>query len=137
MAAVNVTLVGLGNGEPFTFVGMASLTGLGVGGGPILPPSSPGHPSHPIYPGEHPEHPIVLPPDKPDVPPPGIWPGPGDPDYPAGPHPEHPIVIPPPQNPGEPPIPPGTLIEWKAYWSPETGWIVLGHPNVPHPSPSR
>jgi hypothetical protein len=58
-----------------------------------------------------------LPPDPP------WWPG----------HPEHPI---PPIVWPEPPAPPGTLIEWKAAWSPQTGWVVVGVPNVPHPSPA-
>lgn len=130
MAAINVTLVGMGNGEPFTFIGLASLTGLGVGGGPIIPPDKP-----PIDPGLHPEHPIVLP-KPPQVPPPSIWPpGPGI-DFPS-----HPIVIPPPVDPGQPPIQPGSLITWKAVWVPpavtggDGSWMILGTPNVPHPAP--
>lgn len=70
-------------------IGEASYTGLGIGGGPIVPP-----------PG-----------DKPPRPPVGIWPGPGDPDYGPGPHPSHPISLPgdpwwpkPPET--VPPIPP-------------------------------
>lgn len=100
MAAVPITLVGIQTGEDgksqnVTIVGMASLTGLSVGGGPVTPP--PG-----IWPGPgplpHPEHPIVIPPEKPEKPPVGIWPGPG-----PLPHPEHPIVLP------DPPteVPPG------------------------------
>jgi hypothetical protein len=63
------------------------------------------------------------------------------------PHPEHPIpptVWPnPPGQPGQPPEGGGEgdrqkLIEWKAAWSPQTGWIVVGVPNdqinVPTPS---
>lgn len=120
MAAVPVTIVGIlttdGGSTNATMVGMASLTGLGVGGGPIVPPSD-----------AHPEHPIVLPPDKPSVPPPSIWPpGPGI-DFPS-----HPIVLPPPGN----PIAPGTLIEWKAVWTEDKGWFIVGVPNVPHPAPS-
>lgn len=134
MAAINVTLVGLGNGEPFTFVGLASLTGLGVGGGPILPPEGPG--TWPPQRPPHPSHPIVTPPpgagEKPPVPPPSIWPpGPGI-DFPS-----HPIVIPPPVDPDKPPvIPPGSLITWTPVWTPDDGWQVIGIPNVPHPSPS-
>jgi hypothetical protein len=67
-----------------------------------------------------------------------------------------PIVIPPEQvPPGSPPWvshpipptvwpnPPGEtperekLIEWKSAWSPTTGWIVVGVPNVPTPTPSN
>jgi hypothetical protein len=123
-------------------------------GGP--PPGiwpSPGHPAHPIAPGgappgiwggtppnyvdiggpgpqPHPEHPIVLPPGTPKPPlgiwsepiiPPGIWGGPplqiwGDPILPA-----------------EPP----KIIDWHAAWTPSTGWIVVGIPNVPAPTPSQ
>jgi hypothetical protein len=71
---------------PVTFVGEAWYTGLGVGGGPILPPSggAPVFPAHPIvppggYPPEggqppHIEHPIVLPPEQPPELPPGTPP---------------------------------------------------------------
>jgi len=121
MAAVEVVISGLlyhgksGAGTPVTIVGIAGLSGLEVGGGPIIPPPAqqppgvptfpisgppgidfpdkPGYPpvvgGGPIYPsGDHPAHPIVipLPPD-------------------SGLHPEHPIVIPdptPPTQPGEP-----------------------------------
>jgi hypothetical protein len=128
-----------------------------VPGGP--PPGiwpSPGYPAHPISPGGpppgiwpspgHPTHPIA-----PGGAPPGIWHSPG---YPA-----HPIVIPPeelpPWWPGSPahpipptvwPTPPGgetppegerqKLIEWKTAWSPTTGWILVGVPNIPAPTPS-
>lgn len=55
---------------PATLVGYAYITGLGIGGGPIIPDSD-----------AHPEHPIVLPPI--DI---------GPPDQP----PEDPTVIKPP-----------------------------------------
>lgn len=138
MAAVNVTLVGSAyidgsaTAVPVTIVAEAYYTDLTVGGGPIIPEP----PVEPPVCDPHPEHPIVLPPDKPDVPPPSIWPGPGDPDFPAGPHPEHPIVIPPPIDGGELPIEPGSLIEWHAVWTPDRGWFVVGIPQVPHPAPS-
>ena len=70
MAAVPVIINGVlmpkGRGAqdkpvPAVFIGYASIQGLSVGGGPIIPPG----PDDP-----HPEHPIVLPPDPPiDVPP--------------------------------------------------------------------
>jgi hypothetical protein len=72
-----------------TFLGYASIFGLGVGGGPIVGPpdgggggdGQPGHPEHPIFyppiisgpPGPWPTPPIVIPvpPDTPNIPPPG------------------------------------------------------------------
>src|SRR5215469_14354807 len=66
--------------EAVTIVGYAWVTGLGVGGGPVLPPPTPGEPPHP-------EHPIVLPPAQ------------------GGPHPEHPIVLPEPPDISPPDIP--------------------------------
>jgi hypothetical protein len=111
MAVVPVTIVGLetsddGTSKNVTIVGMASLTGLSVGGGPILPPDKP--PLPPWWPG-HPEHPIppvvgggpILPPDQlpPGVSPPDP-PKPGDPvtplpPPPGGGWPVHGIVPPP------------------------------------------
>ena len=71
----------------------------------------------------HPEHPIVIP--DPGEPPLGIWgPLPG--------FPTPPIVIPPPVTPERP-----KLIDWKAAWTPTTGWIVVGIPTVPVPTPSK
>lgn len=130
MAAVNVTingvicdLYGRTITGPVKVVGEMMYSDRVIGGGPIFP-------------------------QPPEEKPPGIWPGPGDPDYPAGgPHPEHPIVIPPnkpdvppdtiwpgpgdPDFPGGPhpehpivlpppgnPIQPGTLVNWKAVWVP-------------------
>lgn len=93
---------------PIKLVGSAMLTGLGVGGGPIIPPDGGGiqppsdaHPSHPIaLPGDpwwgqdlHPAHPIVIPPgwgEGPPVDPPptgGIKPPPPDGGW--GYHPEY------------------------------------------------
>lgn len=149
MAAVPVTIVGIlttdSGSSNATMVGMASLTGLGIGGGPLPGGEHPAHPiapggerpAHPIAPGgERPAHPIAPggPPPRPEhpieLPPPSIWPpGPGI-DFPS-----HPIVIPPPVGPGTP-IPPGTLITWKTDWNEEDGWHIVGYPNVPHPSPS-
>ena len=63
MAMVPITINGVAYPKnkkdppmPVTIVGYAWITGLGVGGGPIIPPKPP-------MPGDpHPEHPIVLPP---------------------------------------------------------------------------
>jgi hypothetical protein len=154
MAAVPVTLVGIltsedGGSVNVTFNGIASLAGLGVGGGPS-PGGPPPHVEHPIPPvvgggpiyppggggglppwaPGHPEHPI----------PPTVWPNPPPagganppwwPGYPA--HPIPPMVWP------EPPIIEGPArIEWKTTWSPDQGWQVVGiiTPDVPHPTPS-
>ena len=95
MAAVEITISGVlydklnRTTQNVVLIGEASLTGVGVGGGPIIPPGQPpgsgAHPSHPIaLPGDpwwggdlKPTHPIMLPgmpgwPDPPpQVPPPG------------------------------------------------------------------
>jgi hypothetical protein len=132
----------------------------------IIPPDSiaPGVPAHPIYipvypmhpivippgwlGGGKPEHPIVLPPPLPEhpivIPPDAVAPG----------VPAHPIVIPPPllgmwggaNEPFPtppiflPPMAPGErpkLIEWVIGWSEDTGWVVVGVPNVPVPTPGK
>jgi hypothetical protein len=103
----------------------------------VIPPGwlGDGKPEHPIVlPPVRPEHPIVIPPDA-------VAPG----------VPTHPIVIPPPplgiwggaNEPfPTPPIflPPGEdrtkLIEWTIGWSENTGWVVIGVPTVPVPTPS-
>jgi hypothetical protein len=98
--------------------------------------------------GAHPEHPIYFPPES-GQPPLGIW---GPPDMPPGfwgggmgpgvkpqPHPEHPIVLPP-DLPAEIPPPNGgeaIPIEWKTGWTQVTGWVIVGIPTVPHPTPSK
>jgi hypothetical protein len=94
----------------------------------VLPPPVDAHPEHPIVippdsvaPGV-PTHPIVIPP-----PPLGIWGGSNEP------FPTPPIFLPP-QAPGEDRP---KLIEWHIGWSQETGWVVVGTPNVPHPNPSQ
>lgn len=113
MAAVEVTISGVlydkynRTQQNVVLIGEGSLTGLGVGGGPIIPPGQPpsgAHPEHPIfYPpgtgpgGAHPSHPIAQP---------------GDPWWGQDLKPTHPIVIPPnvppdmqppqPPNPGDP-----------------------------------
>lgn len=115
MAAVNVTIVGLSNGEPTTIVGMMSYTDLSVGGGPLPGGEHPAHPiapggerpAHPIAPGgEHPAHPIELP------------------------HPEHPIVLPPDQPPTNPPDP-----NWVWGFNPTQGWLPVYVPGPTDPQP--
>lgn len=124
MASVPVTISGIlydkkkKTSQAVVLIGEASLTGLGIGGGPIEP--EPGEPGHPIEP--HPEHPIVLPPD-PD------WP-------PIDAHPEHPIVIPPPNLPDPPPgggaKPPPPEGGWGYH--PDYGWGYFpGNGGKPQP----
>jgi hypothetical protein len=127
MAAVQITFQGMFYDkysrtyyENATMVGIAFLTDLSVGGGPIMPPGLPGggnRPSNPIaLPGDpwwgqdlRPEHPIVNPPLPPDVP----QPSPGDPTTPLPPPPGSPgwpvsSMVPPPyivvQYPGIGPV---------------------------------
>jgi hypothetical protein len=127
-------------------------------GGPGPQPPSGAHPSHPIWrpdlgfwggrpppyvdiglPGSqpHPSHPIYFPPPG-SQPPLGIWGG-RPPLYvdiggPAPqPHPEHPIVLPPDLPPT---TPEGGKIEWRTAWTATTGWVVVGIPQEPHPTPS-
>lgn len=116
MAAVEVTISGVlfdkqnRTTQQVVLIGEATLTGLAPGGGPIIPPPTD---------------------EKPPRPPLGIWPGPG-----PLPHPEHPIVIPPDEG-TKPPDPVQPPIDWKAIWAgPEHGWVVVGVPNLPHPTPS-
>lgn len=121
MAAIPVTIIGTLTGkdgsENVTLVGVASLSDVGVGGGPIMPPSG-GPPSIWPSPG-HPAHPIVIPPE--------IWPKPPDPD---APRPEHPIVIP------HPPEIQGPDLEVKTIWTPGQGWQVVLVPTGEHVTPS-
>lgn len=101
MAATEVTISGVlydktqRTMRPVVLIGEASLTGLGVGGGPIYPPEGGGsgdaHPEHPIFYPPRPAHPIVLPPDRP--------------------------VDPPTEPPTNPPDP-----AWSWCWSPQYGW---------------
>lgn len=135
MAAVEVTISGVlfdktaRTSQPVVIIGEASLTGLGVGGGPIIPPEagqppsiwpSPGHPAHPIAPGGPPPHV----------------------EHPIPPYPAHPIVLPPEGStpPTEPPVeppssPPSSNWEWG--YNPNTGWIPVYVPgDKPQPPPA-
>lgn len=145
------------SGKKVVLYGEASIAGLGVGGGPIYPPSGGGgdgaHPEHPIAGGPWPTPPIYYPPGtRPPGAgggePPSIWPSPGHPEHPIvippeiwpnppegqAPHPEHPIVIPPPEGTD------GPQLEVKVIWvppgNPNSGWQVVLVPTGPHPSPS-
>jgi hypothetical protein len=149
-------------GIPVTIVGEIIYTGLSVGGGPM--PGGP-YPSHPIAPGgpplaiwggAPPTYPdIGFPTPQPPFPqppkPPVIWGGPIDP-YPdiglPSPQPKPPFVLwgpigdyidagfPAPQPP-LPPIVNDRPVDWRIGWTPTTGWIVVGIPTGPHPTPSK
>jgi hypothetical protein len=148
MAGIPITITGqlfdqAGNSQPVTLIGNASIVGLTVGGGPIIPPDagSPPQPAHPIFIPPQPAHPIVLPPDGGSGGPPGtptfpIW-GPPGVEFPPGsgypPVAGHPLPEPPTE--GATPI-----FNWHAQvvWSPPTGWAVILVPGegalVPTPS---
>jgi hypothetical protein len=92
---------------------------VGIWGGPFQPPypsQGPGFPTPPIY----------FPPE-PGQPPLHTWGG-GNVPFPTPP-----IVIPP-DMPTE--TPDGRPIEWKTGWTATTGWIVVGIPQGPMPTPS-
>jgi hypothetical protein len=122
---VRITIVGIetaddGTTRNVTIEGVASLTGLSVGGGPM--PGGPGVPGVPI-------HPIWGPP--------GITlpPGPGFPPVAGHPLPIPPIPTEPPDNPDviKPPPPDGG---WG--WSPEFGWGYFpGGGGKPQPTPPK
>lgn len=137
MAAVDVTISGIlydklnRTVQQVVLIGEASLTGVGVGGGPIVPPNQP--PSGGAPP--HPSLPIYWPGGPPGEPPPGFWGGGMGPGVKPQPHPEHPIVLPP-DVPPDIPSPPD-LFTWKVAWTEEQGWMVVAIPNVPHPVPSK
>lgn len=144
MAAVEVTISGvlwdkhLKAGRPVTIIGEAIITGLGVGGGPVIPPEGGGGAPDHIWGGGNvpmPTPPIANVPGAPGYRPPGdhIW-GPGDP------RPQPPIANVPgvPGSPDEPPPEPiEPPIEWKAVWHPTEGWVVVGVPQFPHPTPGE
>jgi hypothetical protein len=137
--------------QTVVLMGKATIMGLSVGGGPIIPPDevppdSGNVPAHPIVPpGGYPTpgHPIVIPPDPPPVEgqPPGkptfpIWGPPGIELPPGSGYPPvagHPLPTPPDQ-PAKP------ILGWEAkvFWTPATGWGVVIVPKddtlVPTPS---
>lgn len=125
MAAIEITVSGVlydklnRTMQQVVLIGEASLTGLGIGGGPIIPPDKPGHPpGYPAFPIAGP--PGVDFPDKPGYPPT------------IGGGPIIPPPIEPPPNPETPkPPPPGG--GWG--WHPEYGWgyfpMTGGKPQPP------
>lgn len=139
MASVEVTISGVlwdkatKSGRAVLIVGEGSLTGLGVGGGPIIPPESGGGENPPgIWgpPGPWPTPPIAFPP--------GTWPGQNPP------HPAHPIVLPPeqvppdmkppaPPQPGDPttPVPPPAgSAGWPVNPMTPPAYLVINYPGI-------
>lgn len=131
--------------QPF----LALITPLGGGGYPdqSLPgnqprpdQSLPGNQPYPDQglPGYQPRPDQSLPGNQPypDQGLPRPQPGPSHPIFfpPEPGHPAHPIELP-------PNLPPSTEegrpIEWKVGWTPSTGWVVVGIPTGPHPTPSK
>ena len=105
------------------FIGQASLTGLGVGGGPILPdtPPSAGPPGHP-------EHPIWGPPGI------SLPPGPGFPPVAGHPLPIPPVdTIPPPPEGEKPPPADGG---WGYWGDPVNSWVYKPGPGQKTPKPA-
>lgn len=170
MAGVEVTITGMlydklsRTTQNVVLIGEATLTGLGVGGGPMPPGQGGGGGDKPpgIWgpPGPWPTPPIHLPPGQGGGQPPGgggqppgIWPGPG-----PLPHPEHPIVLPPDQVPPEQkppqvpppgtvtpvpppagsggwPVQPQTMPEYVVLNYPGYGPVVVTPPSQPAPTP--
>lgn len=106
--------------KPAVFYGQLSITGLGVGGGPVIPPGAPEVP--PAQPGA-PTFPIWGPPgmELPDVP--------GYPPVAGHPLPTPPVIDPPPDT-SKPPL-------FIPIWHPDYGWLVVATFPIPTPSKGR
>lgn len=157
MAAVEITLSGVlydklsRTTRPVVLIGEASLTGVGIGGGPVIPPEGGGGdgqppgiwgggnvpmptppianvPGAPGFPPPHPAHPIVLPPDqvppdmRPDTPPP-----PGSPTTP----------VPPPEGSGGWPVQPITPPPYLVVTYPGIGPVYVAPPAGTEATPSQ
>jgi hypothetical protein len=143
MAAAEVTISGIlydklnRTTQQVVLIGEATLTGLGVGGGPMppgqRPPWWPGHPEHPIPPTVWPN------PPQPGGPPLGTWGG----DAPWPGYATPPIYIPPnvppivtpptPPNPGDPTTivpPPSGSPGWPVQGIVPPPYIVVMYPGV-------
>lgn len=98
-----------------------------------LPGGQGGRPSHPIYYPPYPDQGLPGSQPRPDNTLPGNQPYP---DQGLPPFISHPIVLPP-DLPEELPDPDNRPIDWKTAWTPQTGWIVVGIPQGPVPTPSK
>ena len=131
MAAIEITITGVlydktaRTTRPVVIIGDASLTGLGVGGGPIVPPDSGAPPGFWGPNDPRPTPPINLPPwDQSGGRPPGIWGPPGP--WPSPPIHLPPMPIEPPSNPTEPKPPPP---DGGWGWHPTYGWGFFPNPS--------
>lgn len=138
MAAVEITISGVlydkynRTQQNVVLFGEATITGLQVGGGPVIPPSQP--------PGGGGQPPGIWGPTDPRPTPP-IHLGPGGdiggpPSVGGGP------IIPPDEG-TKPPDPIQPPVEWKAIWIPpalsgetDGSWAVVGVPSGEHVTPS-
>ena len=117
MAAVEVTITGVlydktaRTTQPVVLIGEASLTGVGVGGGPIIPPGGSTPPGKPVFPIWGPPG-IELPPS------------PGYPPVASHPLPEPPVPPIPPDV-GSP-VPPSSVIKEPPA---EGGWGLYSDSN--------
>lgn len=147
MAAVEVTIRGLlydlhsRTQQQVVLIGDAMLTGVGVGGGPIIPPGVGGDPPH-IWGGGNvpmPSPPIANVPGAPGYRPPGdhIWGG-GNEPFPTPPifiPPNVPPALQPPSspNPGDPTVPvppPAGSGGWPVQPITPPPYIVVTYPGV-------
>lgn len=123
---------------PVKIMGEIMRSDVGVGGGPIIPPDKPPEPPLGIWPG--PGDPDFPGDGKPPRPPVGIWPGPGDPDYPIKPPTLPPdVTVPPPGSPpvvlpGLSPVHPITPPPFIVVSYPGVGKVLVPCP-VPPPAP--
>lgn len=126
---------------PATLAGFATIAGLEVGGGPVVPPGSELPPEVPpeVWPpiDLHPDHTL-----------PGDLPHPEHPIAPGGPppRPTHPIVLPPipPEIPPDPPVSTQPIKPNAWNWNdgtnpayPNTGWFYVHVPGAGQPGPKK
>ena len=159
MSGVPITIIGTMASDKetkqVTITGIAALSGLGVGGGP-MPGGGGGSPSHPIYWPPYPDQGLPGNQPYPDQGLPGSQPHPDQGLPGEQPRPSFPIYLPPgstvPPGSGYPPVagqplppegggePPKPVPGWsaKVVWTEQTGWIVVLVPGegtlVPTPS---
>lgn len=154
MASVDVTISGVlydklnRTMQNVVLIGEASLTGLGVGGGPMPPGQGGGGKPPGIWGGGNepfPTPPIANVPGAPGYRPPGIWGGGNEPfptppifippNVPPGMQPpvtpspgDPPMIVPPPAGSGGWPVQPIAIPEYIIVWYPGVGPIYIAPP---------